>query len=332
MALHMIHNANAEKTTLQKPILPNWIMGSAASLCLEEAAFTSGTVLSLLYVTMSDLNIGVPTKLLRQRLALKAAVNCLKIEGRIEEECVLRDAYLLTQTNKASSNGKKPQEILRGPSGDMLAMWSNACSISFRNKGWQDRLIDLLPEHIQKPALAWLDDIVEADTFGSPIARAANLLSSVLKAFPREEAIGLLLADVALSRALGWQHIIPLMALYMKRKPLLEIDIHEQLKLACYHATIKSAQEAIRLSHDLARRAERLKNIAAKLRAKGSNEAVQLFLTHDAVLPCSMLSPNIQGTNVQMSDRSARRFCDRLVALGVVREMTGRSTFRLYGI
>ena len=32
------------------------------------------------------------------------------------------------------------------------------------------------------------------------------------------------------------------------------------------------------------------------------------------------------------SDRAARRFCDRLVELGVARELTGRDTFRLYGV
>jgi len=62
------------------------------------------------------------------------------------------------------------------------------------------------------------------------------------------------------------------------------------------------------------------------------SEAVHLFLTEDAILPSSMLSPRIKGTNVKMTDRAARRFCDRLVELGVVREITGRSTFRLYGI
>jgi hypothetical protein len=36
--------------------------------------------------------------------------------------------------------------------------------------------------------------------------------------------------------------------------------------------------------------------------------------------------------SVLRSDRAARRFCDRLVALGVVRELTGRDTSRLYGI
>ena len=102
--------------------------------------------------------------------------------------------------------------------------------------------------------------------------------------------------------------------------------------LACHAAIAGSARDATRLVHDLARRAGRLRAVAPKLRAKGSDEAVRLFLTQDAVLPSLMLSPEIKGTNVKMTDRAARRFCDRLVELGVVREMTGRSTFRLYGI
>jgi hypothetical protein len=39
-----------------------------------------------------------------------------------------------------------------------------------------------------------------------------------------------------------------------------------------------------------------------------------------------MLSPTIKGTSVTMTDRAARRLCDRLVELGVVRELTGRAT------
>ena len=41
-----------------------------------------------------------------------------------------------------------------------------------------------------------------------------------------------------------------------------------------------------------------------------------------------MINP---ADGVGMTDRAARRLCDRLVELGVVRELTG-ATFRLYGV
>ena len=67
-----------------------------------------------------------------------------------------------------------------------------------------------------------------------------------------------------------------------------------------------------------------MKEVAPKLRARGSNEAVALFLSRDAAAPTALTSLR--------SDRAARRFCDRLVELGAVRELTGRETFRLYGV
>ena len=76
------------------------------------------------------------------------------------------------------------------------------------------------------------------------------------------------------------------------------------------------------MAADLAPRAARLHAVAPKLRAKGAGAAVEMFLTRDAMAPSSLPLP----------DRAARRLCDRLVSLGAVREVTGRDSFRLYGV
>jgi len=60
------------------------------------------------------------------------------------------------------------------------------------------------------------------------------------------------------------------------------------------------------------------------LRAKGSGDVIKLLLEDDAV-PGSWSSP-------KLSARGARRLFDRLGGLGAVRELSGRPTFRLYGL
>ena len=63
---------------------------------------------------------------------------------------------------------------------------------------------------------------------------------------------------------------------------------------------------------------------APKLRAKGAGAALQALLDED----CVSASTRVPG----LSDRGARRLFDRLAALGAVRELTGRDSFRLYGL
>jgi hypothetical protein len=155
---------------------------------------------------------------------------------------------------------------------------------------------------------------------GAPVSRAARVLDAVLTEAPRAEVPGFVFADAALALSLGWNHLLPLLAAGLKRA-----DLHkrgEDLRLACHRALVGSAVEAVRLSADLARKAVHLRAVAPKLRAKGAGDAVEMFLTRDAVAPTALPLP----------DRAARRLCDRLVELGAVRELTGRDTFRLYGL
>jgi len=92
--------------------------------------------------------------------------------------------------------------------------------------------------------------------------------------------------------------------------------------MACHRAVVAAVIEVLPLAADLSRKASRLKSVAPKLRAKAAGAAVDIFLSRDAAAPSALTLP----------DRAARRFCDRLVDLGAVRELTGRETFRLYGV
>lgn len=305
--------------TLPKPILPSWVFDRPAAEGLEEAVFSSGAALALLHGVLGGPDLAVPLGLLRTRLALRAAVCCGKIEGRGVTEAALRDATLLTSPGDAM-----------GPDGDMLAFWRAGAAISVKHAGWRDRLLDMVPRDMR--ALV-SDGIAEGESGqGNPVARAVSLLSALLQAFPQQEAAALLCADTVLARSLGWERALPLFGLRLPRKALRDLSAGEDRRMACYAAVSQAAQEATRLAQDLARRAARLRAVTPKLRSKGSAAAVQLFLSEEAVLPSTMLSPIIRGSGVPMTPRSARRLCERLVELGVVRELTGRAVFRLYGV
>ena len=305
--------------TLPKPILPSWVFDRQVPDCLEDAGFSSGAALSLLHVLLNDPTIGVPVELLRSRLSLRAAVHCSKIEGRGVTEADIRDAYLLTLPGDAM-----------GPDGDMLAFWRAGTAISLRHAGFQDRLSDLLLEDMQEYLPEWIAGAEDAGA--NPVAEATSILTNMLQTFPRREAVALLCADVILAWSLGWDRPLPLFGLYVNRKTLRAASEREDIGLACHTAVAHAAQDAVRMGYDLARRAAQLCDVAPKLRSKGSDEAITLFLSEDAVLPSTMLSPTIRGSSTTMTARSARRICERLIELGVVRELTGRATFRLYGV
>ena len=87
-----------------------------------------------------------------------------------------------------------------------------------------------------------------------------------------------------------------------------------------------AAASALDLAADLARRAKTLIAVAPKLRAKPAAKIVDLLFAEDCV------SPAEAARQAPMTGRAARRLFDRLVALGAARELSGRPTFRLYGL
>ncbi len=279
------------------PRMPAWIT-SARAETLEDVAFLSGAALNHLHLVLGREE--VPQALLRDRLALRAAEACMVFSGRPERAGELRDTVHLLRPGD-----------LPGPAGETYLACRRAVERPVSIKALGRALPTLEPGQIA----AWLDA-----GKGAPVTRAAMALEAVRREAPRADEAALILADAALAQTLGWDHVVPLLAAGLKRA-----DLRKQggdLRLACHRALISSVIEAVRQAADLARRAAHLKAVAPKLRAKGAGNAVEMFLTWDAVAPSALPLP----------DRAARRLCDRLVDLGAVRELTGRDTFRLYGV
>jgi hypothetical protein len=282
--------------------MPSWITSKKVQT-LEDEAFLSGAALSHLHVLLGQGD--VPHALLRNRLALRASEASMTFSGRPERAGDLRDEVALLRSGDQA-----------GPAGQVYQMWMRAVERKVSVPALHRAIPNFAPEHIA----VWLDP--EDAGQGGPVGRAALVLEAVLADVPRSEAAALVVADAALAQALGWTHVVSLLGTGLARRDLRKTG--EELRLACHKAVVASGIETIRMGADLARKADQLKAVAPKLRAKGSETAVEMFLSQDAVAPTALTSLN--------SDRAARRFCDRLVELGVARELTGRDTFRLYGV
>jgi len=292
--------APADPVTI--PRLPGWITAGPAQT-LEDVAFSAGAALAHLDLLKRAEHL--PAALWRDRLALAAAEACAGFAGRRETMAALRDALHLTRP------GDHP-----GPGGEIALRWSRAA----------ERPLSAVSLGRALPGLAAERIALCLGAEGAPVARAAAVLEALLTEAPRAETGALILADAALARAAGWAHLLPLLATGLKPRDLRLRggDLH----LACHRALVTAARPATNLAADLTRRAARLREVAPKLRARGADQAVTLFLSRDAQAPAELTASG-QGC---MSDRAARRLCDRLVALGALRELTGRDTFRLYGL
>ena len=284
--------------------LPDWTLPRRED-GPERAAFLSGA--ALLHLHQAQASPAVPLALWRGRLALEAALASLNRAGKPKTASDLRDALHFLRP------GDHP-----GPAGEVFRHWSRGVERPLS----ADTLRRALP-HLAPETLGFaLDPSGLTAAAQDPVAQAAGVIARVLADTPRATTEALLLADAALARALGWRHVVPVLGLGMQRADLRKEG--EALRLACHRAVVASVRQSVQEANDLASRARRLKAALPRLRAKAASEAVDLILSRDALAPVALTG--------LMSDRAARRLCDRLVSLGVLRELTGRDSFRLYGV
>lgn len=267
----------------------------------------------------------------RQRLALSAAAITAKQAGRVEDESALRDAVLLTRPGDFSSVG---------PAGSMLLAWRRMAARPGDELLTEKNLAAVLEEFgyaQDEPLVSGLADDLRQLSAG---AGMVGMLTGAFTAAGRygfARAFGAWLADALLAQRLGWAHAVPLLggeaalgshASRRRGGPALvtatgiEMDGEGTKELLAARA--RAALRAIDLSAELERRADKLLAVAPKLRAKAADAVVERLLFDDALVA----SEKITG----MSERGLRRLFDRLQTLGAVRELTGRPTFRIYGL
>lgn len=258
----------------------------------------------------------------RHRLALRAATAATRLLGRKEEAGALRDTHFFRAI------GDDP-----GPAGNLLLAWRRLAS---RSTGLDEAAVRPVAEHLE---LKWDDALAEVIANGEDLASsprpapllAAELAAEIHRARPDAELLAFWLADALLAKKLRWPVPVPLLIGQVnssafkvgegRRRVRAGADGWGRVVLLAY---AQAAAEACDLGSELAGRAAFLIGVAPKLRAKGAGEVVKLLLEDDAV-PSSR-----SGT--RLTNRSARRLFERLGDLGAVRELSGRPTFRLYGL
>jgi hypothetical protein len=260
---------------------------------------------------------------LRARLALQSAAASAKILRLNTDEGALRDLRFAVGD--------------AGPAARLLLLW--------RNLAGQPPSLD--PSRLAAAA-ARLDLAVDPNGLaanlkacageGDPVSAAGKSAALVLSAFPDTpaadaEILALWLFDMVLAIRLRWPRPVPLIAAKILDPTLRSPSAGQRPRPgdpawpnAAAGAIALAAATVLDLAADLSRRSNSLIAVAPKLRSKPAQKIVDLLLAQDCV------SPAEAARHAPMTGRAARRLFDRLVALGAVRELSGRPTFRLYGL
>lgn len=316
----------ATKTAEIQP-LPRWARPQNADRAA--AAFFAGAGLALFDQLLRGGPDGAEPLFagcLRQRLALRAAESCATLSRLREDAAALRDAEHLAAGGET------------GPAGRLYRLFRLYASQPARLDAAMSRAVGLLGlnEVIDASALAEV-----ATTAPDPLTAAARVSAEAMKLCDMHahdaETLAFVVADLALANHLRWARPVPLLAVAMAQPSLRRgagarerasrpRPLDDDWPAAVAHAYGLAVTEAHAHAVDLARRAQKLLAVAPMLRAKGAGRVVEMLLADDAVTPAAAAS------RAGLSDRAARRLFDRLVMLGAVRELSGRDTFRIYGL
>jgi hypothetical protein len=300
--------------------IPAWARASGRA-GQGEPLFAAGAALALLDAALRGNPAAVGA--LRSRLALQSAAASAKILRLNADAAALRDLRFAVGDPL-------------GPAATLLSLWSDSAG----------RPPSLDPARILDAA-ARLDLVLpDADGLaaglkacvgeGDPVSAAAKAAALVFAAVPDapaplSEILALWVFDMAIALRLRWPRPVPLIATKL-------LDPALRLPGAARRprpgepawpnagAIALAAASALDLAADVARRSNTLIAVAPKLRSKPAQKIVDLLLDQDCV------SPAEAARQAPMTSRAARRLFDRLVALGAVRELSGRPTFRLYGL
>jgi Protein of unknown function (DUF1403) len=262
---------------------------------------------------------------LRNRLALQSAAASAKILRLNTHEGALRDLRFAL--------GDDP-----GPAAKLLRLWrelaARPLSLDAARLAAAAARLDLAlpdPNGLASSLKACAGE-------GDPVSAAAKAAAAAFSALPDAlaadaEILALWAFDLVLAIRLRWVRPLPLIATKIL-DPSIRSDGGGRRARPGDPAWPKAAAAALALvaastldlAADLSRRADTLIAVAPKLRAKPAAKIVDLLLAEDCV------SASEGARHAPMTDRAARRLFDRLVRLSAARELTGRPTFRLYGL